>query len=83
MNSVPNIRMIKSSGMRWVERVSCVKKDKSAFRVLVAKLNARNSLEDLTIGGISGRNRKRGWGLYSSGSGLRPVTGFCEYGNDL
>jgi hypothetical protein len=60
-----------------------VKKNRSAFGVLVGKLDARNRLESLSIGGMSGRNRKREWGLYSSGSWLRPVTGFCEYGNEL
>jgi hypothetical protein len=68
MHSVPNIRMIRSRRIRWLEHVSCVKKNKSAFRVLMGNLKARNCPSDLIIGGTSGRNRMRVQGLYSSGS---------------
>ena len=49
MRSVPNIMMIKSVWLRWVEHVLCMKKNRIAYRVLVVKLKARKYLEDLSI----------------------------------
>ena len=49
MRSVPNIMMIKSVWIRWVEVLSCNKKNKIAYRVLVGNLKARKYLEDLSI----------------------------------
>jgi DUF1009 family protein len=34
---------------RWVELLSCMKKNKIAYRVLVGNLRTRNHLEDLSI----------------------------------
>ena len=49
MHSVPNILMIKSVWLRWVEVLSCNKKNRIAYRVLVGNLKARKYLEDLSI----------------------------------
>jgi len=35
--------------LRWVELLSCKKKNKISYRVLVGNLEARNHLEDLSI----------------------------------
>jgi len=49
MHYVPNVMMIKSVWLRWVEHVLCMKKNRIAYRVLVVKLKARKYLEDLSI----------------------------------
>jgi hypothetical protein len=35
--------------LRWVELLSCMKKNKIAYRVLVGNLKTKNCLEDLSI----------------------------------
>jgi len=49
MRSVPYISMIKSLWMRSVGHVSCMKKNRIAYMVLVGNLKARNRFEDLCI----------------------------------
>ena len=41
--------MIKSMWIRWVEHLSCMKKNRFPSRVLVGNLNTRNRLEYLSI----------------------------------
>jgi len=48
MHSMPNIMMIKSMWLRFAELLSCMKKNKIAYRVLVGNLKARNHLKDLS-----------------------------------
>jgi len=49
MHSVPNIVITKLMWLRWVELLSCMKKNKLAYRVFVGNLEAKNHLEDLSI----------------------------------
>ena len=49
MHSVPNTMKTKLIWLRWVELLSCKKKNKIAYRVLVGNLGARNHLEGLSM----------------------------------
>ena len=49
MHSVPNIMITKLMWLRWVELLSCMKKNKIAYRVFVGNLEEKNNLENLSM----------------------------------
>ena len=45
------VRVIKSKRMRWAGHVACMGERRGAYRVLVAKPEGKNHLEDLGVDG--------------------------------
>jgi hypothetical protein len=79
--------MIKSRGMRWEGYVACMRKKRSSYRILVGMSEGKRPLrtprhrweDNITA---DHKDRMEWYGLDRSGSGLGPVEGSCEHGNE-
>jgi hypothetical protein len=84
--SSPNIiRMINSRRMRWAGHVARMGEKRNIYRILVGKPEAQRLLETprrTWVDNIKIDLRERWYGLDRSGSGLGPVEGSCEHGNE-
>jgi hypothetical protein len=87
--SSPNIiRMIKLRRMRWAGHVARKREKRNAYRILVGKPEGKRPLgrpRRRWVGNIKidlKRDRMGWYGLDRSGSGLRPVEGSCERGDE-
>jgi hypothetical protein len=89
LNTSPNIiRVIKTRRMKWDRHVVRMGEMRNAYNILVGKPEGKRTLgrpkrrwKNNTRMNLRG-NRVRRCGLDASGTGLGPVIGSCEHGNE-
>jgi hypothetical protein len=72
------IRQVKSRRMRWEGHVARMGEERKVYKVLVAKPEGKNHLEDQDVGGKMGSERILGrlaWGVWIGFDWLRTGTG--------